>query len=89
MHAENKTDFVKARIGRHLKASVHAVLAKLGITPSQAIIMFYKSIEREHGLPLSLMIPNAATARAIKEAKSGRGLKKFKSAEDLFKDLGI
>lgn len=89
MHAENKTEFIKARIEPHLKASVHAVLDKLGITPSQAITMFYKSIEREHGLPLSLMLPNAATARAIKEAKSGRGIKKFKNAEDLFKDLGI
>ena len=89
MHAENKTEFVKARIEPHLKASVHAVLAELGMTPSQAITIFYKSIEREHGLPLSLMVPNAATARAIKEAKSGKGLKKFKNAKDLFKDLGI
>ena len=89
MLAENKTEFVKARIAPHLKASVHALLDKLGITPSQAITMFYKSIEREHGLPLSLMVPNAATDRAIKEAKAGKGLKKFKSAEGLFKDLGI
>lgn len=89
MHTENKTEFVRARIEPHLKASVHAVLAQLGITPSQAITMFYKSIEREHGLPLSLMVPNAETARAIREAKSGRGLKKFKSLEDLFKDLKI
>ena len=40
-------------------------------------------------MALSLMVPNAATARAIKEAKSGKGLKKFKNAEDLFADLGI
>jgi len=53
MHAENKIEFVRARIEPHLKASVHAVLAQLGITPSQAITMFYKPIEREHGLPLN------------------------------------
>ena len=89
MRTENKTEFVKARIEPHLKASVHGLLAELGMTPSQAITMFYKSIEREHGLPLSLMVPNAATARAIKEAKAGRGVKKFKNAKDLFEDLGI
>ena len=51
--------------------------------------MFYKSIKREHGLPLSLMVPNATTAKAIKEAKAGKGVKKFKNAKDLFKDLDI
>lgn len=89
MLPENKTEFVKARIEPHLKASVHAVLDEIGITPSQAITMLYKSIEREHGLPLSLIVPNAKTARAIKEAKAGKGIKKFKSARDLFKDLDI
>ncbi len=33
--------------------------------------------------------PNKVTLKAIKQAESGKGLKKFAAMEDLLKDLGI
>lgn len=46
-----KTDFVRARIEPELKQHVHAIFDELGVTPTQAITMFYKLVEREHGVP--------------------------------------
>ena len=89
MKKELKNDFVKARIEPELKAEVHGVLDELGITPSQAIYMFYKMIQREHGIPFSLMLPNAETKKAIEEAKKGEGLTVCKDSDELFKDLDI
>ncbi len=33
--------------------------------------------------------PNKVTVKAIKQSAAGKNLKKFKSLEDLFEDLGI
>ncbi len=39
-------------------------------------------------LPFIVRAPNPATAEAIEELEEGKG-KRFESAEDLFRDLGI
>lgn len=84
-----RNEFVGARVDAHLKAEVQVILEELGITPSQAILMLFKSIKREHGIPFSLMLPNEETKIAIEEARQGKGLKKYKNTDDLFKDLDI
>lgn len=89
MPRPGKNEYVKARIEPELKAEVHAVLEELGITPSQAIYMFYKMIQREHGIPFSLMLPNKETQKAIEETRKGEGLTTCKDSDELFKDLDI
>ena len=84
-----KTEYIRARVEPHLKAEVHHVFDELGLTPSQAINIFYKMVVREHGLPFDMHIPNAETEKAIKEARQRKGVKSFKNMEDLFKDLGL
>lgn len=84
-----KTEFVRARIEPHLKAEVHEVLDELGVTPTQAITMFYKYIRREHGLPFNFALPNLETAQAIKEARERKGVVICKNSKDLFKKLGL
>lgn len=84
-----KTDFIRARVEPELKAHVHAIFEELGLTPTQAITLFYKRVKCEHGLPFELKVPNAETVKAIEEAEQGIGLTRFNSADELFKDLGI
>ncbi len=84
-----RNEFVSARVEPHLKAEVQSILEELGITPSQAIVMLFKSIQREHGIPFSLMLPNEETIKAINETRQGKGLKTHKNADDMFKDLDI
>lgn len=84
-----KNDFIRARIEPHLKAEVHALLDEIGITPTQAITIFYKQIQLRHGLPFDVVTPNAETAKVIKEARQDKNLIASKDANDLFKKLGL
>lgn len=84
-----KTDFVRARIESDLKDHVHAVFRKIGVTPTQAIRMFYHYVDNTHAFPFDLSIPNKETARAIKEAREGKGVVVCKDADDMFRKLGI
>ena len=84
-----KTDFIRARVEPELKTHVHKVFDTLGVTPTQVITMLYKYIEREKKIPFSLSIPNEETARAIREAKAGKGLIVSESLDDLFNELGL
>lgn len=85
----NKAAFVRARIEPHLKGVAEGVLHELGITPTQAITMLYKRIAREHEWPLELKLPNEETLKIMQETDKGMGLKKAKSLEEFFKELGI
>ena len=83
----SKAAFIRARVEPKLKINAEHVLSELGITPTQAITMLYTRIAREQEWPLELKIPNVKTARAIKEARKGKGVTVCKNADDLFKKL--
>lgn len=90
MHkTEHKTDFVRARIEHQLKMDVDSIFKELGVTTSQVITMLYKQVKHNHALPFDISVPNAATVRAIKEARKKKGVVACKDAKDMFKKLGI
>jgi DNA-damage-inducible protein J len=66
-----------------------AFLSALGLTPSQAISVFYKQITYQHGLPFPVQIPerelNSVTINAMEE----KDLDEYKNPSDLFSELGI
>lgn len=47
---------VRARVDPRRKRNAEAILGKLGISPSQAINMFYARIELTRGLPFPVMV---------------------------------
>ena len=49
---------VSTRIDAELKKQAEAILAEIGMKPSQAITLFYTQIVKQRGIPLSLKIPN-------------------------------
>ncbi len=81
-----RTEMVRARIEPRRKHRAEAVLAKLGIAPSQAINMLYAQIELLKAMPFDLRIPTKKTAAAMNDARQGR-VHKAKKAADLFADL--
>ncbi|NKQ41537.1 MAG: type II toxin-antitoxin system RelB/DinJ family antitoxin [Sulfurovum sp.] len=62
---------VRARIDVDLKKDVEKILSEIGLSTSQAIIMFMKGIKRERGIPMALKIPNEETIQAIKDTEMG------------------
>ena len=70
-----KTAFVRARIEPSVKKKAEMVLSRIGISPSEAINVFYRRVAIDKGIPFSLSIPNAETRKAIENVRSRKNLK--------------
>lgn len=81
-----RTAMVQARIEPDLKRNVEKILSAVGLSPTEAITVFYKHVELTRGIPFDVKIPNKETRAAIAESRKGLG-KRFNSAKDLFKEL--
>ena len=84
-----KSATVRARIEPQLKNSVDHILGSLGVSTTDAITMFYKQIELQHGLPFKVELPNKETIQALNDAEKGENLIECKDADDMFNKLGI
>ena len=80
---------INIRIDTNIKSEVECILAKLGLTKTQAIKLFFNKIIQEKGIPFSINIPNEDTINAMNESEKSKKLKKYNKSEELFKDLGI
>jgi DNA-damage-inducible protein J len=77
---------VRARVDTELKKEATAVLAKMGLSVSDAIRMMLVRVAAEQKLPFDVKVPNLATQEAMREADIGGG-KRFDSVADLMADL--
>jgi len=84
-----KTAVISARIDPELKRNAEQIFRELGLTTSQAIVLFYKQVDLQRGLPFSVKVPNEVTKKALEDAKVRRNLESFDSIDDLYEDLGI
>ena len=79
---------VRARIDSDTKARATEALTAMGLSVSDVIRMVLLRVAEERRLPFTVQVPNAATAKAMKELEDGKG-RRFESAEELFHDLDI
>ena len=79
---------VRARIDSNTKARAAKTLQAMGLSVSDAIRLLLLRVADEKRLPFTVQVPNAATVKAMKELEEGQG-KRFGSAEELFRDLGV
>ena len=77
---------VRARIDDSIKQEASIVLASMGLTVSDAMRMMLTRVAREQALPFEPLVPNAATIKAMKDARSGK-TKKHATLESLMADL--
>jgi len=78
---EMKTKVVRARVGPTIKKRAEKVLAEIGISPSEAINVFYKRIAVEGAIPFSLKVPNVTSRRAIADTQNGK-VREFKNFDE-------
>lgn len=83
----SKTAMIRARVEPGLKQRAESMLEELGLTSTTAITLFYTQIVQRRGLPFDVRLPNAATQRAMKDARSGRGVVAAGSMDELFTKL--
>ena len=79
-----KTSVVHARIEPKTKRKAEGVLHKLGLTPTEAIRIFYRQITLRGGLPFNVAIPNELTAKTIAKSRDGKDTHDFDSLDDMF-----
>jgi DNA-damage-inducible protein J len=82
-----KTGYITARIEPKLKAHAARVLARVGVSTTDAITMFLRQVVLRNGLPFEVRVPNAETKRAIEELENAgtrSKLKRYATARDMF-----
>lgn len=85
----NKTGRVQVRIDPRLKNAAEKVLAKVGLSPAEAIRLFYEQVELHQGLPFEVRVPNKETLAAMEEAEHPENLPTYSSFAELRKDVGV
>lgn len=79
----SKSEIIRARIEPDLKHDAEEIFKKLGLSSSQAIVLFYQQVITSRGLPFDLKIPNETTQNAILDSLLNRNLKKYSSLDEL------
>ena len=68
------------------KHRAEGVLARLGITPTEAIRVFYRQIALRGGLPFSVTIPNGRTAATLRKSRRGQHIETFDTLDAMFEN---
>jgi DNA-damage-inducible protein J len=82
-----KTAMVRARMEPGLKKDAERVMELIGLSPTEAIRLFYHQVTIHEGLPFELRIPNAEMRKAIADTRARKNLKTFKSAKALIRSI--
>jgi DNA-damage-inducible protein J len=82
------TTMVHIRVDQKIKKKAAKTLAAMGISVSDAVRMLLVRVAAERALPFDVKVPNATTVKAMEALDGGEG-KRYKSTDDLFRDLGI
>jgi DNA-damage-inducible protein J len=80
----SKAAIIHARIEPDVKASAEKVLHELGLSPTEAIRIFYRQITLRKGLPFPVHIPNKVTAETLSKSQRGEDIEHFDSLESMF-----
>ena len=64
-----------------------AVFAKMGMTPDEAIAIFYKQTALHGSFPITELIPNEETQEVIRKARAGEDLSSVGSVDELIAEF--
>ena len=84
-----KTAAIHSRIEPEVKEKAESILHRLGVSPTEAIRMFYTQITLHNNLPFSVDIPNEDTEKALNDSRTGRNLECFETVDDLMKSWEV
>ena len=79
-----KTAIIHARIEPRTKKKAEDILKRLGISPTEAIRLYYRQICLRDGIPFPILIPNDLTKSTLDKSEKGEGVQHFDSLDDMF-----
>lgn len=78
-----KTEMIRARVEPELKNEAEEVFSVLGLSPTQAITLFYKQVTLHNGLPFEVRVPSVETREALRQARERENLTEYTSLDEL------
>ena len=85
-----KTATLTVRLDPSLKSQTEKLLGEMGLTPSQAVTLFFRQIGYQRGLPFEISLPdepNEETIQAIEDSIHGRNMIMAENVDALFEEL--
>ena len=79
-----KTAIIHARIEPQTKKKAEDILKRLGISPTEAIRLYYRQICFRDGIPFPVLIPNDLTKSTLDKSEKGQGVQHYDSLDDMF-----
>ncbi|MCZ6673431.1 MAG: type II toxin-antitoxin system RelB/DinJ family antitoxin [Verrucomicrobia bacterium] len=79
-----KSAVVHARLEPQIKKRAEGIFAKLGMSSTEAIRLFYTQVSLHKGLPFTVKIPNKQTQKVLKESQAGKNIEQFDSLDDMY-----
>ena len=68
-----KTETIRARVEPELKCRAEEVFSELGLSPTEAITLFYTQVTLHRGLPFEVRIPMPRLSRRCARPAPERG----------------
>jgi len=81
------TPTIQVRIDENTKAQAQNVLNALRMSMSEAVKLFLRQVVLHQGIPFDVKIPNALTAKTLRESEEGKDLHRVSSVDELFEEL--
>jgi DNA-damage-inducible protein J len=78
---------VQVRIDEQTKTQAKKVLSALHLSMSEAICLFLRQVVLHRGIPFEIKIPNALTAKTLRESEEGIDLHRVSTVDELFEEL--
>ena len=78
-----KTEMIRARVEPELKSQAEEIFSELGLSPTEAITLFYTQVTLHRGLPFAARIPNTETIEVLRQARTGEGLTEYADLDTL------
>ena len=64
-----------------------AVFGKMGMTPEEAIAIFYKQTALQGVFPITKLVPNEETQKAIRTARDGKDVVSYGSVDEMMAEF--
>lgn len=84
-----KNSTIHARINTGLKKGVERVFNRLGLTMSEAIILYLSQVKLTNGIPFAIKIPNKTTLKIFEETDKNKNIIKAKNVHEIFERVGF
>ncbi len=85
--AASKTQTAPYHRDPEVVRKAEAIFAGMGMTPAEAISLFYKQTALHGAFPITELIPNEETQEVVRKARAGIGIIRYGSVDEMMAEF--